>query len=180
MDEDELGVVVLCLVLEVLEAAEDLAGEGAAEVAEEDEDEGAFLGGLEEGLAGGELVGFCGFLNGVGGGAGGWDAGVCADGGPEDEGEGWDPDEIVKGDEDEGCGGECGVPDGDGDDECGGEKFDEAEEDDGPVAEGVCGGDEEGESEEAGDEAEGAPEHGVVWALHADGVKALVGPEVGP
>jgi len=56
VDEDEGRPVALRLLLQFLQAAQDLAGEGAAEMAEENEHERTFRGGLGESLAGGELV----------------------------------------------------------------------------------------------------------------------------
>ena len=143
MDEHELCVVALTIIVEVLELVENAAGEGAAEVAHEDEDEGLVASCFGEALVVAENVAFGGLGDGVGFFAGGWASEFCLQGSPEDHAEGGPPDDVVKeGDPDPRDGewffeGGEGEADGDG-------GFDkEADEDEGPVSEWLARRDEE-------------------------------------
>ena len=131
-------------------------------------------------FSGGEFVGLCGFFDGVGGGARWRDAGVCPDGGPDDEDEGWNPDQVIDAEDDEGGDGYPFDPNITGDDDDGRYEFQQTEEDDGPMAQGIGGCEQEGEAEESRDEADGAPEHHCCGRLHADAVEAIVRPAIRP
>ena len=65
VDEDESGIVRCGGVFDFFEAAEDLAGEGAAEVSQENEGDDLVLGGVPEGFAGCEQE-VAGCFRGVG------------------------------------------------------------------------------------------------------------------
>ena len=95
VDEHQGRVLVLRLLLEILEAAQDLAGEGAAEVAEENQHERAFGGGIGEGFPGGKLVNSSGLRGGVGLRAGNRNAEVGTQREPEDDAEWDEPKKVV-------------------------------------------------------------------------------------
>lgn len=165
MNQDNLCASGLDIAAAGAQVCQCFAAEGAADVAQEDEQDGAELGVFENADA--ELgLG----AHGPGLNFRGEDAllfFILFGGVPEDERKGNPPDEIVREDGPGEGGLEAALPEGFGHAD-GAEDFThEADQDDGPMAEGIAGSDPVADAIDADDHADALPEFGIVGLGHA-------------
>jgi hypothetical protein len=137
----------MCFLLEVLQMAQDLAGEGAAEVAEENEGESLLRRSLREGLPGGQAVGLAGFGHRERFLADRRPADMGLHGGPQDRGEREPPDEVVEECQPEGLGREFIGEDRSDQQDDHQRGLGEAEQNQRPVADRIARGDQEADAE---------------------------------